>query len=131
MKKWYVLIGAALILGAVAALFSLQQPILEEEAACQVVSVYCRGQEVSDQVDVQAVTALLQSYTCRRLPLGALPAHNFADTLEIDLTVDGEPWRVTLSEADGVYAAYRDADFIHGIPDGAALWTELSALMPG
>ena len=52
MRKGIVAaIVAALAVAAAAALLSLSAPVLDEDADYEIVSLYCRGQEVSVQVD--------------------------------------------------------------------------------
>ena len=131
MRKGIVAaIVAALAVAAAAALLSLSAPVLDEDADYEIVSLYCRGQEVSGQVDGDEVLNLLEDASRSLLPRGGLPVHHFTEMVEVNLHQEEGPLHIVLSGADGLYAVYEDADWYYVIRDGLALEEALRALLP-
>lgn len=116
------------VLGAV--LFSLKKPLLDEETEYQIISLYDQGQEVSQEVDTDALMELLRQAKCSRVSRGGLRSHSFTDMIEISISGGDETQRVVLVESDGTYVAYQDPDWVHVIADGAGLLSAVRELLP-
>ena len=125
-----ILIAAVLLIAAAAAVWSLSAPVLDEDAEYTLTSLYCRGQEVSDQVDEDELLELLEDASRSLLPRGGLPRHTYTEMIEVNLHQEEGPWRIVLCTADGVYAAYADADWCYTIRDGETLAQAVQALLP-
>ena len=131
MRKWIVILAAAVLAAtALAGAFSLSAPLLDEETEYTLTSLYCRGEEVSGQVDGDELLYLLRDASRSLLPRGGLSRTALAETAEIGLQGEEGPWHIVLSADAGVYAAYEDPDWCYAIRDGEALNQAVLALMP-
>lgn len=128
--KVRIFIGVVVVAVLGAVLFSLKKPLLDEETEYQVTSLYAQGQEVSGQVDTDALVELLRQAKCSRVPRGGLRSHSFTDMIEISLLGGDETQRVVLVESDGTYVVYQDPDWVHVIADGEELLQAVRELLP-
>ena len=129
-KGIVILITAVLVAAAGAALLSLSAPLLDEDREYTLTALYWRGQEISDQVDEDEMMDLLRDASRSLIPRGALPQHTFTEMIEVDLHQEEGPWHIVLCTADGVYAAYADADWCYTIRDGETLGQAFQAILP-
>ena len=129
-KGLIVVIAAALVVAAGVVLFSLSSPVLREDTEYEVASLYYRGQEVSGQVDTEAVADLLQDCTRGLISRGRLPTHSYAELVEIGLQGEEDALIVVLFPGDGLCVAYRDPDWCYTIREGEALTAAVEALLP-
>ena len=75
-----ILIAAVLLIAAAAAVWSLSAPVLDEDAEYTLTSLYCRGQEVSAQVDEDELLELLGGCLSESASPGrSAPAHLYGD----------------------------------------------------
>lgn len=130
MLKVHIFIGVVVVAVLGAVLFSLKKPLLDEETEYQVTSLYAQGQEVSGQVDTDALVDLLRQAKCSRVSRGGLRSHSFTDMIEISILGGDETQRVVLVERDGTYVVYQDPDWVHVIADGEELLQAVRELLP-
>ena len=130
MLKVRIFIGVVVVAVLGAMLFSLKKPLLDEETEYQVTSLYAQGQEVSGQVDTDALVDLLRQAKCSRVSRGGLRSHSFTDMIEISILGGDETQRVVLVERDGTYVVYQDPDWVHVIADGEELLQAVRELLP-
>lgn len=130
MLKVRIFIGVVVVAVLGAVLFSLKKPLLDEETEYQVTSLYAQGQEVSGQVDTDALVDLLRQAKCSRVSRGGLRSHSFTDMIEISILGGDETQRVVLVERDGTYVVYQDPDWVHVIADGEELLQAVRELLP-
>ena len=129
-KGLIVVIVAALAVAAGVVLFSLSFPVLQEDTEYEVTSLYYRGQEVSGQVDTEAVADLLGDCTRGLISRGRIPTHPYAELVEIGLQGDEDTVIVALAPEDGLCVAYRDPDWCYTIREGEELTAAVEALLP-
>ena len=131
MRKGIVAaIIAVLAVAAAVSLFSLSTPVLKEDTEYELTSLYHRGQEISDQVDGDDIVDLLRDASRGLLSRGGLPAHSFADTVEVDLQGEDRTLHVVLSSGEGLFVVYEDADWCYSLRDGEALAQAVEELLP-
>ena len=130
MLKVRIFIGVVVVAVLGSVLFSLKKPLLDEETEYQVTSLYAQGQEVSGQVDTDALVDLLRQAKCSRGSRGGLRSHSFTDMIEISILSGDETQRVVLVERDGTYVVYQDPDWVHVIADGEELLQAVRELLP-